>query len=199
MNKSRLEAYTDTVIAIIITLMILNIQPPAHAIYFSQLHKTWHEFFAYACSFLVLSTYWNNHHHLLQTVKQINGSVLWSNNLFIFTMTLIPFATRWLTNHLNQLDPELLYGGVIFIGDLAYALLIHTILKANPNHNYRKLLKHQIHKNALSLLFNVIGLVSALIMPILSLLISGLVIVILWFIPDRSLEKALKNNSNHES
>lgn len=198
MNKSRLEAYTDAVIAIIITLMILNIQPPAHAIYFSQLHKSFHEFIAYTCSFLLLSTYWNNHHHLLQTVKQINGTVLWSNNLFIFTMTLIPFATRWLTNHLNQLDPELLYGGVIFAGDLAYILLIYAILNAN-NHNYHHILKHQIHKSLLSLVINIVGLLSAFIMPILSLLISGILIIIMWFIPDRSLEKFLKDkNTNHE-
>ena len=199
MNKSRLEAYTDAIIAIIITLMVLNIQPPNNAIYFHQLGQSAHQFFIYTCSFLLLSMYWNNHYHLLQPVKQINGTVLWMNNLFIFTMTLIPFATHWLTNHLDNLDPELLYGTVVLAGDSAYALLTWALLKANPGKMYHQAMQSQIHKLYLSLTFNVLGLLSAFIKPVLTLLISGGVVILLWFIPDRSMEKLTKQkNINHQ-
>lgn len=190
MSKSRLEAYTDAVIAIVITLMVLEIHVPEGATTFAGLLPIAHNFLVYILSFLLLSMYWNNHHHLLQSVSHVGGKVLWSNNFFIFTLTMIPFSTNWLSEHLLLRDPNLLYGFVILLADFAYYILVHQLMKYNGGKSSKLYAIYgQNHKIKLTILCNVIALIAGLFLPWLTLVINLVTVIGLWLIPERGAEK----------
>lgn len=190
MSKSRLEAYTDAVIAIVITLMVLELHAPESAKTFAELLPIAHQFFVYIMSFIILSMYWNNHHHLLQSVNHVGGKALWSNNLFIFALTLIPFSTNWLSDHLLLRDPNLLYGFVILLADFAYYLLVHNLMKYNGGKSsclYN--IYGQNHKMKITITINIVAIVAGFILPWLTLAINVIGILVLWTIPERGAEK----------
>src|SRR5574342_297283 len=127
MNKGRLEAFSDGVIAIIITIMVLELRPPAEGT-FAALIPLLPKFLSYVLSFVFLGIYWNNHHHLLQAAKQVNGAILWANLHLLFWLSLISFVTGWMgENNFAQL-PVALYGVVLWMSGLAYYILTHTLV-----------------------------------------------------------------------
>jgi uncharacterized membrane protein len=135
MSKHRVEAFTDGVIAIIITIMVLELQAPAGG-NFADLWALRYRFLIYFVSFLTMAVYWNNHHHLFQVVSHVDGLVLWSNIAFLFASSLFPFATAWVgAHHLTSFAPEMFYGGVVLLADLAYYALVQCLLRVNTRSN----------------------------------------------------------------
>ncbi len=128
MNKSRLEAFSDGVLAIIITIMVLEIKAPEDYSFESLQHLI-PVFLSYVLSFVYVGIYWNNHHHMLQVVKRINGSILWSNLFLLFWLSLIPFATSWIGEHHFSAVPMSIYGLVLLMCAIAYNILQNKIIK----------------------------------------------------------------------
>jgi uncharacterized membrane protein len=128
MNKSRLEAFSDGVFAIIITIMVLELKVP-HGIEFASLKPVIPVFFSYVLSFIYLGIYWNNHHNMLHTVKRVSGSILWANLHLLFWLSLIPFVTGWMGENNFAAAPLALYGINLLMAAIAYYLLQTVILK----------------------------------------------------------------------
>src|SRR5262245_43327836 len=127
MGTSRLEAFSDGVIAIIITIMVLELRPP-HEPTLNALQLLVPAFLSYALSFLYVGIYWNNHHHLLQTAHRVSGSILWANLHLLFWLSLIPFATAWMDENHYTSAPTALYGAVLLMAAVAYLVLQHLII-----------------------------------------------------------------------
>jgi uncharacterized membrane protein len=126
-SKGRLEAFSDGVIAIIITIMVLELKVPAGGD-LAALTPLIPVLLSYVLSFVFLGIYWNNHHHLLQAVRQVNGTVLWANMHLLFWLSLVPFVTNWLGENGFKAWPVALYGGVLFMAGFAYFLLVRALL-----------------------------------------------------------------------
>ena len=135
MTKHRLEAFSDGVIAILITLMVLKLEVPAGA-NLAALRPLVPTFLAYALSFVYVAIYWNNHHHVFQAVEHVDGRVLWANLHLLFWLSLIPFLTSWMGAHPRAPWPVALYGGVLLLNGVAYSLLTRA-LTAGAGHNPR--------------------------------------------------------------
>lgn len=133
MPKNRLEAFTDAVIAIIMTILVLELHEP-NGDTWEALAALGYRFFIYIVSFIILAIYWNNHHHLFQVVHKINGRVLWANSFFVFALSLFPFATSWISEYINSLAPEMTYGFVTLTANIAYYILAKELVKANKGH-----------------------------------------------------------------
>ena len=191
MNKNRLEAFSDGVLAIIITIMILEIKIPETAD-FSDLIKLVPVFISYVLSFIYIGIYWNNHHHMLHGATKVNGKILWANLHLLFWLSLIPFATGWMgENHFAKATMTL-YGFFLFMAALAYWILQNTIIK---NHGKDSLLSNAVGndlKGKSSLVFYLIAIASSFYCEWLSAGIYTLVALI-WLIPDKRIEKAFVN------
>ncbi len=190
MTKSRLEAFTDAVIAIIMTILVLQLNPPEEAT-FEAIFALRHTFLIYIISFVSLAIYWNNHHHLFQMVKRVNGKILWANNFLIFSLTLFPFATAWVSDHPFNLVPELFFGLVVLLAAIMFYVLYVTLAHAHRDvkHHFSSHNKEDLHKMYFSMTFNSLALLLGIfISPICILIIAGLVLI-LWFIPSKNAEK----------
>ncbi len=199
MHKGRLEAFSDGVIAIIITIMVLELKLPdgsdLHA-----LHELLPEFLAYALSFLYVGIYWNNHHHLFQAVQHIRGAVLWANLHLLFWLSLFPLATRWLglgerkdpgigEYHLSTV-PVVVYGGVLLMAGIAYYILVRVLLAHHgPGSTLAKALDSDF-KGKISLVIYAAGIALAFYRPWLGNALY-LVVAFIWLCPDRRIEKTL--------
>lgn len=191
MTKNRLEAFTDGVIAIIITIMVLELTPPAGGS-FAALWGLRYRFLIYLVSFLTLAVYWNNHHHLFQVVKTIDGNVLWANIFFLFATSLFPFATAWVgEGHLGSFAPEMFYGAVVLLADGLFYVLILVLIHANgSNSAIRELLGRGYNKPLVSIGGAIVAIFAALIWPPLTLIIDTL-LLLLWVVPERRIERHL--------
>lgn len=192
MHKGRMEAFTDGVIAVIITIMVLELKVP-HAPTWQALVADVPVFLSYVLSFAYVGIYWNNHHHVLQTVEKVNGKVLWANLFFLFWLSLFPFTTSWLNESrpMPAAVPTAVYGLVLLLAALAWIPLLRTLMTANGGESghLRAALRGD-WKTIVSPLGYVAGIVLAFFAPILSCVIYA-VIAALWFIPDRRLEARL--------
>jgi len=188
-NKERLTAFSDGVIAIIITIMVLELQVPAGTGW-AALAGMLPMFLSYLLSFLYVAIYWNNHHHLLQTVQGVNGLILWANTHLLFWLSLTPFATAWLGRNYHAAVPTAVYGGVLLLAAIAYYLLQRTIIRTEGRDSTLAAALGSDLKGKLSpaLYATAIGL--AFVNPALSDLIYALV-ALLWFVPDRRIEHRL--------
>ncbi len=189
MGKGRLEAFSDGVLAIIITIMVLEMKVP-HGDSLAALRPVIPVFFSYILSFLYVSIYWNNHHHLLQTVKQVSGQILWANLHLLFWVSLFPFVTGWLGENHFSFVPTLMYGLVLLMAGLAYRLLSIAIISA---HGPDSLLAQAIgrdKKGLWSIILYFLAIPLAFVHHWLSLAIYVLV-ALLWLIPDKRVEKVL--------
>ena len=192
MGKNRLEAFSDGVIAIVITIMVLEMKVPhgEDAAEWSALEPILPVFLSYVLSFIYIGIYWNNHHHMLHTVKTVHGGILWANLHLLFWLSLFPFATGWMgENHFKPL-PTATYGGVLFMAAMAYFILQRTII---------------VHEGRGSLLAKAVGADwKGKLSPVLYLTAMGLsflnawiacaiyvVVAGMWFLPDRRIEKTL--------
>src|ERR671922_448252 len=134
MNKARLEAFSDAVIAILITIMVLDLRSP-EASDLSALVNILPNVATYLLSFLYLGIYWNNHHHVLHATIHINGEVLWANLHLLFWLSLVPFATRWMSETAFDTLPTAAYGGVLLLSALAFTILVRAIIACQPPHS----------------------------------------------------------------
>jgi uncharacterized membrane protein len=190
MPKERLAAFSDGVIAIIITIMVLELKVP-HGTDWAALAGVLPTFLAYVLSFLYVGIYWNNHHHLLHTARQVNGAILWANMHLLFWLSLIPFATGWLgENHLARL-PTALYGVALLMPAIAYYLLQVAIIRHQGRQGPLAVaLGHDI-KGKLSPLLYGTAIGMAFVQPWMSHAIYVLV-ALMWLVPDRRIEHALR-------
>lgn len=191
MVKSRLEAFSDGVIAIIITIMVLELKIP-HESDLAALSPLIPTFLSYVLSFVYVGIYWNNHHHLFQIVQQVNGSTLWANLHLLFWLSLFPFATAWMgENHFTAL-PVALYCGVLLLAAIAYFALTRTLIF---HHGQNSVLANALNrdlKGKLSLLIYAVAIPLALVIPWLACALYVLVAV-MWLVPDRRIEKTLNS------
>jgi uncharacterized membrane protein len=189
MNKSRLEAFSDGVLAIIITIMVLEIKAPEEDSFESLQHLI-PIFLSYVLSFIYVGIYWNNHHHMLQVVKRINGSILWSNLFLLFWLSLIPFATSWIGEHHFSAVPMSIYGFVLLMCAVAYNILQNKIIKLEGNDSILNKAVENDLKGKISTLAYVLAIPLAFVSPWISGLIY-IAIALLWIIPDSRIEKQL--------
>ena len=191
MGKGRLEAFSDGVLAIIITVMLLEMKVPKGS-HISDLRPVLPVFITYILSYANIGIYWNNHHHMLHAATSINAKVMWANTHLLFWLSLIPFATGWMGENQFSTWPVALYGFVLFMSGLAYSILAATLTLSIS-------IAGGARKAKLSQLLYFIAIILAFINPWISLAIYGLVAA-MWFIPDPRIERRLaeeaKNNSN---
>lgn len=189
MGKGRLEAFSDGVIAIIITIMVLELRVP-HGGELSSLKPLIPKFLSYILSFIYLGIYWNNHHHMLHAVKEVNGVSLWANLHLLFWLSLIPFTTAWMgENHFTKW-PVALYGAVLFMDAIAYTILSFTLTHNREKNNKLAKAIGKDGKGKLSLLLYAVGIAFAFVNQSISLAIYAIVALI-WIIPDKRIEKTL--------
>ena len=193
MHKGRMEAFTDGVIAVVITIMVLELRLPREATWQALLTDL-PVFLSYVLSFAYVGIYWNNHHHMLQMVTHVDGKVLWANLFFLFWLSLFPFTTRWL-NEARPMPapvPTAAYGMVLLLAALAWIPLLRTLIAANGGDDSRlgAALKGD-WKTVVSPIAYLLGIVLAFFAPILSCVIYG-AIAALWFVPDRRLETSAR-------
>lgn len=190
MGKQRLEAFSDGVIAIIITIMVLELKVP-HTDSLTALLALWPVFLSYVLSFVFVGIYWNNHHHLFQAINRVNGKVLWANLHLLFWLSLIPFVTGWMgENHFTAL-PVAMYGFVLFFAGLAYNALSCKLI---AHHGKDSLLAVSLGRNIkgkLSLASYLLAVPLAFFSPLGSCFLYVFV-ALMWFIPDSRIEKAMQ-------
>lgn len=189
MNKNRLEAFSDGVIAIIITIMVLELKVP-HEPTFSALSELAPVFLSYVLSFIYVGIYWNNHHHLWQMGKQVNGRILWANLHLLFWLSLIPFATAWSGETSFATLPMAAYGFVLWMAGFAYYILVHEMIS---HHGKESTLASAIgndFKGVISLVGYTVAIIVAFFNPLISLGLYAAV-AMHWFIPDRRIEKTI--------
>ena len=187
MNKTRLEAFSDAVIAIIMTVMVLELRVPQGGDV-EALRPLIPTFLASVLSFVYLAIYWNNHHHMLQATRTVNGKVLWANMLLLFWLSLIPFGTSWMGEHHDVGLPTAVYGFVLLMCGVSYSILVRRLTKHSGGEN--ELLERAIgadFKGWLSLVLYAIGIGLAFVQPNISHALYA-VVAIIWFIPDRRIE-----------
>ena len=191
MTKTRLEAFSDAVIAIIITIMVLELRVP-HETSFNALLKLWPVFVSYAVSFLMLGIYWGNHHHLIHTIKEVKGGIIWANLHLLFWLSLIPFATAWMGENHFEKNTLAAYALLSAICGIAYYILLIVIKDSNrDNPALLEVLRKQSKKGMLSCIIYTAAIGLSLINPLLGGILIVLV-AIMWLIPDRNIERSLK-------
>ena len=189
MEKNRLEAFSDGVIAIIITIMVLEMKVP-HASDFGSLKPLLPVFLSYVLSFVYVGIYWNNHHHMLQTVKHVTGGILWANLYLLFWLSLFPFVTGWMGENHFAAMPSALYGLVLLMAALAYFILQKAIIASQGENSLLAKAVGRDYKSKLSSLLYVAGVMAAFYSSILSGLIYAAV-ALMWLIPDSRIERVV--------
>jgi uncharacterized membrane protein len=190
MSTGRLEAFSDGVIAILITIMVLELKTPEGS--------SWHNLapmrpflLAYVLSFLYLGIYWNNHHHLLHAAKHVTGSVLWANLHLLFWLSLIPFVTRWVGEFPEASEPAAIYGGVLLAAGAAYWILQRALIRAEgPDSLLAKAIGRDLKGNLSPVLY-VFGIALAFVESWMAEAMYAAV-ALMWLVPDRRIERRLK-------
>lgn len=192
MGKGRLEAFSDGVLAIIITIMVLEIKVP-HGNIPEDLKPLLPVFMSYVLSFIYIGIYWNNHHHLMHIAHKVNGAVLWSNIHLLFWLSLVPFATAWMgENHFSKW-PVILYGFIMMMSGLAYYILAHSLTAVHGKDSALAQAIGKDKKGILSIVLYIAGIIaSVLIHPWVGFSLY-VVVAAIWFIPDRRIEKKINN------
>lgn len=193
MGKGRLAAFSDGVIAIIITIMVLELKVP-HGENFTALVPLLSVFLSYVLSFIYVAIYWNNHHHLFQAVRRVNGQILWANIHLLFWLSLIPFVTAWMGENHFAPFPVALYGVVMFWAAIAYFILTVTLVSHHGKESALAIAIGRDFKGKISLGFYVLGIVLAFVNSWFACGIYTLVAAI-WLIPDRRIEKTLNSDN----
>ena len=194
MNKSRLEAFSDGVLAIIITIMVLDLKVP-HGDTLVALRPLLPVFFGYLLSFIYIGIYWNNHHHMLHAATHVNGGMLWANLHLLFWLSLLPFVTGWMgENHFGTL-PTLLYGGVLLMAALAYWMLEWLIVHCEGADSLLARAVGGDFKGKLSIALYALALLLALVRPWLAQALY-VAVALLWLVPDRRIERVLRQDGH---
>jgi uncharacterized membrane protein len=191
MHKGRLEAFSDGVLAIILTIMVLELNVP-HVPTVAGLLTVWPVFLSYVLSFIYVGIYWNNHHHLLQASQQVSGGVLWANLHMLFWLSLIPFVTAWMGENHFAAVPVAAYGVVLLMAALAYRLLVKALLHVHGTDSSLAKAIGNDGKGTISLLCYALGIALALWV---SAPLGGalfVVVALMWLIPDQRIERQLR-------
>ena len=190
MERDRLAAFSDGVIAIIITVMVLELKAP-HATDLGALKEAAPAFLSYVLSFVYVAIYWNNHHHFFHLVHRVNGAMLWANLHLLFWLSLIPFATSWMGEHHAAAVPTAVYGAALFMSAIAWYILQTVIIRAQGSDSaMARALGHDL-KGKISPLFYIGGIVLAFVDTRISHAFYVLV-ALMWLVPDRRIERAVK-------
>ncbi len=194
MGKGRLEAFSDAVIAIIITIMVLEMKVP-HGESLESLRPLVPIFLSYVLSFVYVGIYWNNHHHMLQASKRVSGPVLWANLHLLFWLSLFPFATGWMgENHFGAM-PSALYGVVLLMAAIAYWVLQQTIISTEGPTSVLKTAVGGDWKGKLSPIVYLLAIVSTFWVKWIAQALYVL-IALIWLIPDRRIERVMQRNES---
>ena len=192
MTTSRMEAFSDGVIAIIITIMVLELRPP-HEVTLASLRPLTPVFLSYLLSFVFLGIYWNNHHHLLHAAERIDGSALWANLHLLFWLSLIPFATAWMGENHFAAAPSALYGVVLLMAAVAYLKLQQLIIASQGPDSILKKAIGGDWKGKISPVVYLCGIVSTFLWPWVAQVLY-VAVALMWLVPDRRIEKTLHSD-----
>jgi uncharacterized membrane protein len=193
MGKGRLEAFSDGVIAILITIMVLELKVP-HEEGIAALRPLIPVFLSYVLSFIYLGIYWNNHHHLFQAVQHVNGSVLWANLHLLFWLSLVPFVTGWMGENNFGALPVALYGTVLLLSGAAYFILTRVLIAQHGEDSTLAMAVGRDFKGMVSLGIYAVAILLSFVNSWVACLLYALVAV-MWLIPDRRIEKVLTSTS----
>jgi uncharacterized membrane protein len=188
-TSGRLEAFSDGVIAVLITIMVLDLRAPEHAETFRALGKDFiPKLLVYILSFVYLAIYWNNHHHLFQVVERINGAVLWANMALLFWLSLVPFTTQWMSQEPRAHAPVAAYGIVQLGAGVAYFVLTRALLAVHTSDTKLAQALGRDWKGKLSVVAYAVGVALAFVEPWLAIGIY-IAVAIVWLVPDRRIER----------
>ncbi|MCB8932542.1 MAG: TMEM175 family protein [Fimbriimonadaceae bacterium] len=193
MEKNRLEAFSDGVIAIIITIMVLELKVP-HGVELEALAPLLPVFLSYLLSFVYLAIYWNNHHHMLQTTRKVSGPMLWANLHLLFWLSLVPFTTGWMGENHFSAAPAGVYGIVLFMAAIAYFLLQHQIIKAQGPDSLLKAAVGKDWKGKVSPILYLVAIGLAWVWHWGSIALY-VIVALMWLVPDRRIERALTDDA----
>ena len=196
MTKTRLEAFSDGVLAVIITIMVLELKVP-HGVGFEALKALSPIFLSYVLSFIFIGIYWNNHHHMLHAVERVNGAILWANLHLLFWLSLVPFTTSWLNESAYAPTPVAVYGVVLFMSGVAYYILSRTLIGLHGNESLLARAVGSDAKGIVSLVIYAAAILLAFFLPYASMVLYA-VVAAMWHIPDRRIERALGAHSKPE-
>jgi TMEM175 potassium channel family protein len=190
MNKSRLEAFSDGVIAILITIMVLELRRP-HGTDFAALRETLPAFLSYVLSFVYLGIYWNNHHHMLHVTRRVTGGILWANLHLLFWLSLVPFVTAWMGENHNAAQPTALYGVVMVLAAISYTLLQRTIIVHQADGARLAAAIGGDFKGKVSIVLYVVAIPMALWVDVRIADALFAAVALIWLVPDRRIEDRL--------
>jgi uncharacterized membrane protein len=191
MGTGRLEAFSDGVLAIIITIMVLELHVPEGAPPgLDALHDVWPKFVSYILSFIYVGIYWNNHHHMLHVTRRVNGAVLWSNLHLLFWLSLIPFTTAWVGENHFAATPMALYGVVLLMAAIAYYILQLALLSADGPHSKLESALGSDFKGKISPVFYLVAIAAAFYVPAVSGALY-VAVALIWLVPDTRMERAV--------
>lgn len=187
MTKGRMEAFSDGVIAIIITIMVLELKVP-HGEEWSNLLPLWPVFLAYVLSFVHVGIYWSNHHHMIHAVRHVSGGALWANLHLLFWLSLVPVTTEWMGETHFATTPVAVYGFVMLMAAIAYYILSHTLIAIHGRESEFALALGNDRKGRLSAVAYLVAIPGAFLNPLISMAIYVSVAAV-WLIPDRRFER----------
>lgn len=194
MGKGRLEAFSDGVLAIVITIMVLELKVP-HGSDLASLQPLLPVFLSYVLSFVYVGIYWNNHHHMLRATRRVSGGVLWANLHLLFWLSLFPFVTGWMGENHFALVPSALYGGVLLAAAVAYWILQQTIIVTQGADSRLKAAVGRDWKGKLSPIVYATGIACALFRPWVAQALY-VAVALMWLVPDRRIESALRGKAD---
>ncbi|HEY8205136.1 MAG TPA: TMEM175 family protein [Pyrinomonadaceae bacterium] len=194
MTRNRMEAFSDGVIAIIITIMVLELRVPLGSS-FSALRPIAPVFLSYVLSFIFLGIYWSNHHHLLQVVEHVSGGVLWANLHLLFWLSLTPFVTAWMGENRFAAVPVAVYGVVLLCAAIAYFILARTLLRIHEPTSTLAIALGRDFKGKISMVIYLLAIPLAFIRTWLACLLY-VAVAVMWLIPDRRIEKRIIASEN---
>jgi uncharacterized membrane protein len=187
-DTSRLEAFSDGVLAIIITIMVLELRPPEHQADFAALRSMAPVAISYVMSFVYVGIYWNNHHHMLHVTERVNGAILWANLHLLFWLSLVPFVTAWMGENHFAPAPTATYGAVLLLAAIAYYVLQRAIIALEGERSRLATAIGSDWKGKLSPVLYLVAIPTALWYPLLSWALYALVAII-WLVPDPRIER----------
>ena len=195
MSKGRLEAFSDGVLAILITIMVLDLRIPRGASDLAALQIVWSPFLAYVLSFLYIGIYWNNHHHLFQASRSVNGKILWANLYLLFWLSLIPAVTAWMGQEPFRLWPSVIYGFVLFMSGVAYAFLQGSLVRHHGKGSPLHRAMGSDAKGKLSIALYALAIALAFVNPRIPYVLY-FAVALIWLIPDPRIERSLEKHNS---
>jgi uncharacterized membrane protein len=190
MHKARLETFSDGVVAILITIMVLELRVPAGADW-AALRSLTPTFLAYVLSFVYLGIYWNNHHHFFQVVDHVTGGILWANLHLLFWLSLVPFVTNWMGEHGRDPLPTAIYGIVLVCAAIAYQILVRVVIHAQGAHSKLKQAIGNDFKGTISPILYIAGIASAIFWRHEVAWAFYALVALIWLVPDKRIERVL--------